>query len=359
MFRKFGLIVAMAKRTDKRPRVLARAGPDKATASDPAPDPWQHPLFTDPLPERIEPCLAKLVPVPPTGPNWAFELKWDGYRLHIHVDNTGQVRILTRGGHDWTHRFPDIERAALELDVTSIVLDGEAVVLDGKGASNFGMLQQDLGGRGGKRVATDALFYAFDVLYLNGLDLRPEPLADRRLHLESVVEPEADGRIRLSQEVDADGPELLRHACAHGLEGIIAKNRNAPYRSGRGGEWLKIKCVQSESFAIVGYEPSEAFAGAIGSLLLAARQSDGFVFVGGVGSGFKRVEAIALRKQLDDLRTDKPAVKVRGKSFVWVEPDLIAEIEFRGWTGEGQLRHASFKGLRDEADEASVYRITP
>lgn len=352
----------MAKPTDKRPRIIARSGPGSAIARNPERARTagrQHPLFTDPMPDRIEPCLAKLVPAPPAGPDWAFEMKWDGYRLHIHVDNSGQVHILTRGGHDWTHRFPDIASAALDLDATSIVLDGEAVVLDERGASSFSLLQQDLGGRGGKRVATAALFYAFDALYLNGVDLRREPQADRRLHLESVVPPEADGRIRVSQEIDADGAELLRTACAHGLEGIIAKHRDAPYRSGRGGEWLKIKCVQSDSFAIVGYEPSEAFAGAVGSLLLAARRGDDYVFVGGVGTGFTRASALALRKQLDELRTDKPAVNVRGKRFVWVEPELVAEIEYRGWTGEGQLRHASYKGLRDPADEAAVYQISP
>ena len=151
----------------------------------------------------------------------------------MHVEPTG-VRILTRGGHDWTERFPAIAGAAFEIGHT-MILDGEAVVLDGAGRSDFSLLQKALGGRGGKRIAPEATLYVFDLLYLDGHDIRSLPLAERRRILESIVHGQ-DGPIRLSEEIEADGAALLEHACTLGLEGIIAKNRDAPYRSGRGGE---------------------------------------------------------------------------------------------------------------------------
>ena len=314
-------------------------------------------LFEDPMPDRVEPCLALLAAKPPSGDDWAFEVKWDGYRLAVHVER-GRVRIITRGGHDWTDRFPTIASAARELDVDAAILDGEAVVLDERGASDFGALQKALGGRGGKRHAEEARLYAFDLLYLNGHDLRAMPLSDRRHMLEAVLEPTSRS-ILLSAEVDAKGEAFLGTACEMGLEGIIAKRRSAPYRSGRGGEWLKIKCVQSESFVILGYEPSAAALGGVGRLLLGARKGEGLIYVGGVGTGFTQLSAAALRRLMDARVTPKPAANMAGrrKSARWLRPDLVAEIEFRAWTDDGKLRHASFKGLRDEADEANVFSL--
>lgn len=317
-------------------------------------NPSQPQLLFDPMPERIEPCLALLKAKPPIGDEWIFEVKWDGYRLAVHVETTG-VRILTRGGHDWTHRFPAIEKAAKAYGST-MILDGEAVVLDAQGRSDFGLLQQDLGGRGGKRVTDKTIFYAFDLLYLDGHDLTNLDLAERREMLESlIIDPE--GVIRLSEEIEADGEALLRTACAHGLEGIIAKNKNQRYRSGRTGDWLKIKCIQSDSFVVIGYEPSNAVRGAIASLLLAAKKDDGLVYVGSVGTGFKHQQAKEIRKQLDLLRIDKPAAPIRGKNLIFTEPLIVAEIEFRAWTGDAKLRHASFKGMREAADHAEVFKL--
>ncbi len=237
-----------------------------------------------------------------------------------------------------------------------MILDGEAVVLDEQGRSDFGLLQQDLGGRGGKRVTTKTIFYAFDVLYLDGHDLSKLPFSERRAMLESLI-TEQDGIIRISQEIEADGETLLRTACAHGLEGIIAKNRHQPYRSGRTGDWLKIKCTQSDSFVIISYEPSTAVRGAIASLLLAAKQDYGLVYVGSVGTGFKHQQAKDIRKQLDAIRIDKPAAPIKGKKLIFTEPTLVAEIEYRAWTGDNKLRHASFKGMREDADHAEVHSL--
>ncbi|MEZ2129652.1 MULTISPECIES: non-homologous end-joining DNA ligase [unclassified Sinorhizobium] len=318
-------------------------------------DPTQPVLPFDPMPDRIEPCLALLVSKPPKGTEWIYEVKWDGYRLAIHVEPT-RVRVITRGGHDWTHRFPSIAQAASRFGGT-MILDGEAVVLDEQGRSDFGGLQQALGGRGGKRSAAEAIFFVFDILYLDGHDLRRMTFSERRQMLESVIPAEALGAIRLSEAIEADGDELFASACEHGLEGLIAKKLDSPYRSGRLGDWLKIKCVQSDSFFIIGYEPSAAARGGIGRLLLAAYQGNDLVYVGGVGTGFKERETIRLREDLDKIKTAKPPVELKRKGAIWVQPTLIAEIEYRAWTDDGKLRHPSYKGQRERQDNASVYRI--
>jgi bifunctional non-homologous end joining protein LigD len=306
------------------------------------------------MPDRIEPCLALLKSKPPAGPDWLYEIKWDGYRLAVHV-GLNDVRIITRGCHDWTDRFPSIAAEAKSFG-TTMILDGEAVVLDEQGASDFGALQQALGGRGGKRHASEAIFCAFDLLYFDGHNLTRLDLSDRRHMLEDLLKDRAGG-IRLSEEFEGDGQALFDAACEHGLEGIIAKRRDAPYRSGRGGDWLKIKCIQSESFFIVGYEPSAAARGGIGRLLLAAYEGDDLAYVGGVGTGFKEAPTRKLKADLDRLKTSKPPVALKRKDVVWVQPTLIAEIEYRTWTDDGKLRHASYKGLRERQDNAEVYRL--
>ncbi|MGZ2500391.1 bifunctional non-homologous end joining protein LigD [Rhizobium beringeri] len=309
------------------------------------------------MPDRIEPCLALLKTRPPKGDDWVYEIKWDGYRLSVHVEPT-RIRILTRGGHDWTDRFPAIKQAALWLPVGTAILDGEAVVLDEQGRSDFGLLQQSLGGRGGKKSSSDAIFMAFDLLYFDGHDLRNSELDMRRHLLEDLVPAGELGDIRLSEQIEADGDQLLASACELGLEGIIAKQRRAPYRSGRGGEWLKIKCIQSDGFAIVGYEKSTASFGGIGRLLLAARKGSDLVYVGGVGTGFNERSAAELREQIDKLIIAKPAVDTgRKRNAVFVRPELVAEIEYRALTHDGKLRHASYKGLRDREDDAAVYEL--
>lgn len=300
------------------------------------------------MPTRIEPCLALLKPRPPKG---------DGYRLAVRIEPSG-VRILTRGGHDWTDRFPAIVAEAKRLPVSTAILDGEAVVFDEQGRSDFGKLQQSLGGPGGKRTSWESVFMVFDLLYFDGHDITGTELSSRRHLLEGLVPPGGEEAIRLSEEIEAEGDTLLRIACEHGLEGIIAKDRNSTYRSGRGGEWLKIKCIQSDGFLIVGYERSTASFGGIGRLLLAARKGDDLIYVGGVGTGFNERSAGELREQMDRLIIAKPAVATgRKRNAVFVRPKLVAEIEYRGWTHDGKLRHASYKRLRDAADSAAVYEV--
>ncbi|UFW65770.1 non-homologous end-joining DNA ligase [Rhizobium laguerreae] len=319
-------------------------------------NPEQPALPFDPMPDRIEPCLALLKPAPPNGHDWIFEIKWDGYRLSVHLDH-GTVRIITRGGHDWTHRFPTIQAAAKVLPVGTAILDGEAVVLDAMGRSDFSALQQALGGRIGKRSAEEAIFVAFDLLYFDGHDLRNLEQESRRHLLEDLIPAEADGGIRLSQEIEGDGPAVLAAACEHGLEGIIAKRRAEPYRSGRGGEWIKVKCIQSDGFIILGFEPGSGYGG-IGRLLMAAMREGKLQYVGGVGTGLSSRSAAILRTEIDKIVTKKPAASTgRKREAVWLKPVLVAEVEYRGWTGDQKLRHASYKGLRDPDENGEVFQL--
>lgn len=321
-------------------------------------DPAQPRLLLDPMPERIEPCLALLKQKPPHGPDWSYEIKWDGYRAAIHIEPSG-VRILTRNGHDWTKRFPSVEQAATRLGVGSAILDGEIVVFDEQGRSDFNLLQQSLGGPRGRLSASSAALVAFDLLYLDGNDLSNSELRVRRHLLEGLI-PKDDPSIRFSEEFEGDPDEFFRVAGEHGLEGIIAKNVKSVYRSGRLGDWLKIKCVQCDAFVILGYEPSIGGFGGFASLLLGAMKDGELVYVGSVGTGFKERDAIKLRSMMDKLvwKKKSPPVRYSGKrNVVWQQPTLIAEIEYRAWTGDGKLRHSSYKGLRDRQDNADIYEI--
>jgi len=306
------------------------------------------------MPARVDPCLASLVKRPPSGPDWAFEVKWDGYRLGVHIEH-GRVRVLTRGSYDWTERFPSIADDAKRLAVKTAIIDGEAVVLDHQGRSDFGMLQRALGRLPSAHEAGAIVLFAFDLLYLDGHDLQRLPQRERRRLLEPLVAGR-EGAIRLSEEVDANGDEFLRVACAHGLEGIIAKHREKPYRSGRGDWWQKITCKRRDSFVIIGFVVS-AVPGALGRLLLAARKGDGLAYVGGCGTGWSNSLSRELRQLLEGIATKTPAVCLKRKNVVFTEPLLVADVEYRAWTDEGKLRHASFKGLRHIEDQQKVFEL--
>lgn len=309
---------------------------------------------TDPMPLRIEPCVPVLTKQAPVGDRWIHEIKWDGYRVMVHIQ-PDRVRILSRNGNDWTSRFPSIAAAAKKMRPATMILDGEAVVLDEQGRSDFGLLQHALGGQGGRRNAGAALLYAFDILYLNGRDLRRQPLSERRALLEEALK-EQQGAILLSEAtVGADGPALFEAACDHGLEGIVSKDLAKIYRSGKTGDWLKIKCVQRDKFLIIGFEPSTALPTAIGRLLLAARNGDRLVYVGSVGTGWSNRMSFELKELLDLIRTDERPVAHRHKGAIFTQPLLLAEIEYRAWTKDNKLRHPSFKGVEKATEESDVF----
>lgn len=310
----------------------------------------------DPMPRHVEPCVATLVDKPPKGPDWAFEVKWDGYRLAVHVE-PGEVKAITRGGYDWTKKFGAIVDEARQLGHASMILDGEAVVLDDQGRSDFGLLQRAVGKKPSLHEPSEIVFFAFDLLYLDGRDLRSLPLSERRRLLEPIVAGRT-GAIRFSEEVNADGAEFFRAACELGLEGIIAKRRDKPYHSGRRPEWLKIKCARRDWFVIVGYEPS-TMPGAIGRLLLAARKGDDLLYVGGCGTGWSNKESVKLRELLDAIPSETPALSLKRKGAKFARPLLVAEVEYRAWTHDGKLRHPSFKGVDEFNPRTSVFVIDP
>ena len=312
-----------------------------AVVAKPA-DPRQAGLFDEPIPRWIKPCLPTLVDKPPVGPLWVHEIKWDGYRVSATVA-AGEVTIRTRNGYDWTKRFPAIARAVAALKVRSAVIDGEAVILDEKGRSSFAELQADLDKHGSER----AVLYAFDLLFLDGEVLWKKPLEERRLALASIIP--ARSAILISEEYTGTGADLFRTACEHELEGIVSKRIDKPYRTGRRTEWLKTKCVLTDEFVIIGYQPGGgAVRTPLANIKVASFDGQRLRYVGAVGTGFSEAVAAALRVRLDKIpapRCAVPGLKVAGA--VWCAPDLRARIAYRGLTTAGELRHASFKGLEE------------
>ncbi|WP_226739729.1 DNA ligase D [Microvirga lenta] len=309
------------------------------------------------LPPFVEPSLAKLVASAPTGPHWLHEIKFDGYRIQARIDG-GKVRLLTRKGLDWTRKFSSIAEALKELRLPSALIDGEIVVEDESGVSDFSALQQDLStGRTDRMI-----FYAFDLLYLDGQDLRQVPLQDRKALLQLALDdlPEG-GTIRFSEHIAEDGASLIRHACRMGLEGIVSKRADQPYKSGRGEHWLKSKCTQRQEFVVAGYVPSSTSRKAVGSLVLGYYDGKDLVHVGRTGTGFTAATARSLWAQISALEMQASPFHARlsaeaRRNVRWMRPELVAEVEYRGWTHDGHLRHAAFKGLREDKDPREVVR---
>ena len=330
---------------------LMRSGPggdvsrSRIVARTPGPD-----LLDDPFPAPISPCLAKSALRPPSGSDWVYEVKWDGYRLFIERHPDGRLVLRTRGGYDWTDRFPGILAAARNVPAKTFIIDGEAVVLNDQGVSDFSALQS----AARRRSSGEVLFYGFDLLYRDGTDLRHLPLVERRAALSAIIG--GDLHLRMSETVEADGAAFLAAACEMKLEGIIAKRGRAPYRSGRGGEWLKIKCFQTASFLVIGYKSSRSSLGGLARLYLAAREGDGLRYVGTVGTGFSERSAAAILQRLRTLKRPDAVAQVDSGKATWVKPEMVAEVSFLGVTGEGgKLRHASFKRLLEaDSGEADI-----
>jgi bifunctional non-homologous end joining protein LigD len=310
------------------------------------------------MPAAVKPELATLVDAVPAGEEWIHEIKYDGYRALCHLAD-GEARLLTRQGNDWTDRFAPVARAAEALPARQAVLDGEVVVLEANGTSSFQALQNALSEDRGK----DLVYFVFDLLYLDGYDLRPAPLAARKEALAKLMEGQS-GVVRFGDHVEAGGEGFYRQACDFGLEGIVSKRADLPYRTGRSKEWLKVKCLKRQEFVIVGYTDPEGSRAGFGALLLAVHEDGDLVYAGKVGTGYTERTLLDLRRKMDKLAVDKPAFKnpprgAEARRSHWVKPQLVAEVAFGEWTREGILRHAAFQGLREDKKPADVVRERP
>ena len=318
------------------------------------------------LPRKLSPQLATLSKTVPSGGDWLCEIKFDGYRVMAHIDKR-EVRLVTRGGHDWSARMKSLAAAVAALDLQSTWLDGEIVVMNDDGVPDFNALQNAF-----DSARTESIvYYLFDLPYFEGYDLRRVPLHQRRTLLRQVLEARGAGdRIRFSEDFPGDVASVLAQVCQLKLEGVIAKRPDAPYLSERTESWLKLKCSQRQEFVIGGFVDRTGAAAEVGSLLLGVHNDDGqLVYAGNVGTGWDGKTARELHRKLSQLEIDESPFDVRDPGGRgrwsrrtaaaverWVEPRLVAEVTFAEWTPDGHVRHASFKGLRDDKAAAEIVR---
>jgi bifunctional non-homologous end joining protein LigD len=307
------------------------------------------------LPDRQSPQLCAIADDPPNGEDWISEIKFDGYRLLAWFDH-GTVRLATRNGHDWTDRLPAVAHAVAQLDVETALLDGEMVALGADGISSFPALQAALS------AGKDAIlfYYVFDLLHLDGWDLRPCRLVDRKAALQKIADWR--GMLRYSDHHAGDTTAMRREACRMKLEGIICKKADAPYQDGRGHGWLKVKCQGREEFIVLGWTPPRGSRTGLGALHLGYYDRDHRLhYAGGVGTGFSDDELATLRRKLDELAASPPHdLLVAGdpldKSIHWVRPKLVAETQYVSWSGAGRIRHSAYLGLREDKSADEVVR---
>jgi bifunctional non-homologous end joining protein LigD len=311
------------------------------------------------LPDYVAPMLTTLMADPPAGDDWIHEVKYDGYRLVARIER-GKVRLFSRNEKEWTASFPQVARDLAALPVQSAWIDGEVVVLDESGRSSFQGLQNALANPKAKGVA----FFAFDVMYLDGYDLRGVVLTERKRVLREIA-ADQPGLVRVGPELAGSGDEFFAQACKLGLEGIIAKRATSTYASGlRTREWQKIKCIQRQEMVIAGYTEPQGSRKGFGALLLGYHEDGKLRYAGKVGTGFNDAMLRKLMPELTAREIDKPAFvdPPRGyeaKGAHWIRPELVAEIAFTEWSRDGALRHPSFQGMRPDKKAADVVRERP
>lgn len=315
-----------------------------------------------PLPAKLAPELATPAETPPSGDDWLYELKYDGYRMLARIERQARgendVRIYTRTGNDWTAKFRSQVQALRALDIDSAWLDGEAVVLDASGVPDFQALQNAFDEGRSENIA----LWVFDLPWLNGMDLRAVPLEKRRTALEAVLAHHESNALRFSEAFEGDPATLLAAACEAKLEGLVAKRRDSHYTSTRSSAWLKLRCTQRQEFVIGGYTDPTGSREGFGALLLGVYDAKGALqYAGKVGTGFDNARLKSMAKALKT-RASKtspfdavPAAETRARVH-WVKPELVGEVRFKSWTSAGVVRQASFIGLRTDKPAEDIVR---
>jgi bifunctional non-homologous end joining protein LigD len=351
--------VKRARRRARTPRDRSAANKTGKSSTSKSKDKG-GPLRGARLPDFVPPSLATLHETAPSGAGWAHEIKFDGYRIQARLDH-GEVRLLTRKGLDWSERFPNVAAAVTKLPVRTALIDGEVVVEDKNGMSSFSELQAAL--KEGERLRF--IYYVFDLLHLDGRDLMTLPMIERKAELARLLERVRGGPIKYSEHFEEDGAAVLRHACEMGLEGIVSKRLDAPYRSGRSDTFIKTKCSNAQELVVGGYSPSTALPRAIGALAVGSYDHGRLVYAGRVGTGYTRSVARDLWKRLHPLEISAPPfdqiprAEARRSDVRWVEPKMVIEANLRGWTSDGLVRQAAFKGVREDKSPREVVREKP
>jgi bifunctional non-homologous end joining protein LigD len=330
-----------------------------ATAARPKRDRVKAAAKREPLPREPKPMLATLADAPFDDPAWLFELKWDGYRAIATIDANGNVDLRSRNGNDLLGQFGELADLGIAFASRPIVVDGEVVMLDEHGHSSFQALQsRDKRFAKGKPTSeTGVTFVAFDLLYADGRNMRDEPLEERKRLLESLIVP--NHRVMYSKHVIGKGTQLYELVESQGIEGIVAKRRQSPYRGTRSREWLKIKAAKRQEFVIGGWTEPRGSRKGFGALLLGVYEGKKLVYSGHVGTGFDAKLLAGITQELQANATETSPFAVTPKANTpahFVKPKLVAEIKFTEWTHDALLRHPVFLGLRSDKKATSVVR---
>jgi bifunctional non-homologous end joining protein LigD len=332
--------------TNTKTKTKARAGTAKKAAAKLRA--MKAPLFGE-----IQPQLATLVDDVPTHGDWLYELKYDGYRAIATLED-GEVRIASRNGKDWTDHFRTVAEALSHVRAKDAVFDGEIAYVMEDGRTDFQKLQNALsGGKGAGRL----VYFVFDLLHYDGVDLRGEPLESRKDKLRTILAGEGPP-LKMGDHVRGNGEQFFAEVCKMGLEGIIAKRADKPYRAGRGSDWVKVKCQKRQEMVIVGATAPKGHRTGIGALLLGVREGKGYRYAGKVGTGFSNASLDDLTKRLSKIEVKEPQVEgaPRMKDARWVKPELVCQVRFTEWTNDGALRHPTFEGLREDKKAETVVR---